>query len=400
MKEMIKTAGQTAMESGKEVNNTSSVESFNNKETMTTESHTTALIKYNVVEQARIVLEEKKKFLVDNANADKNIIKSAQVNINKAEKEYAEALKSVKLPITHVEVWEVKESTTDCEIISKKKSEIIIAVSSYNMATTKANTELEKQPLFVTEAGLFYQENIELKDLNGNAVPKGTPNVYVPVDNANQYWQWQAYHEANINSIIKDEQSLTIENVRIKKFESLQEFAQYRGINNVLSRGFNGLEKAGNAALATQNEFYQKVFEVAIELKASISTIVKYYYHGKLLKGKVWNNAMLGVVLDNFQYDLNVGDQIIKTLQDKAFNSKTIKERYMIDAITQLANYTQQEATEKIGIDETLKVIQSLSKDDVKFLEAVPLDKVNEIYSALLTQYLKNQGILKSEATA
>lgn len=72
----------------------------------------------------------------------------------------------------------------------------------------------------------------------------------------------------------------------------------------------------------------------------------------------------------------------------------------MIDAITQFANYTPQGATEKIGIDETLKVIQSLSKDDVKFLEAVPLDKVNEIYSALLTQYLKNQGILKSEATA
>ena len=46
MKEMIKTAGQTAMESGKEVNNTSSVESFNNKETMTTESHTTAPVSY------------------------------------------------------------------------------------------------------------------------------------------------------------------------------------------------------------------------------------------------------------------------------------------------------------------------------------------------------------------
>ncbi|WP_291581149.1 hypothetical protein [Bacteroides sp.] len=410
MEEMIKTAGQTAMESGKEVNNTSSVESFNNKETMTTENQTTALIKYNAVEQAQMALEEKKRFLADNANADKNIIKSAQVNINKAEKEYAEALKSVKLPITHVEVWEVKESTADCEIISKKKSEIIIAVSNYNMATTKANTELgkeliqedkfEKQPLFVTEAELFYKVNIELKDLNGNTIPKDTPNVYVPVDNANQYWQWQAYHEANINSIVKDEQPLTIENVRIKKFESLQEFAQYRGINNVLSRGFNGLEKAGNAALATQNEFYQKVFEVAIELNASISTIVKYYYHGKLLKGKVWNNAMLGVVVDNFQYDLNVGDKIIKTLQDKAFKSKTIKERYMIDAITQFANYTPQGATEKIGIDETLKVIQSLSKEDVRFIEVIPLDKVNEIYSVLLTQYLKNQGILKSEATA
>ena len=377
-----------------------------NKDKMEKENQSTELIKNDAVELARITLEEKKKFLADNANADKNIIKSAQVNISKAEKEYTKAMKSVTLPTIHVELWKVKESTDECEVISKMKTEIIIANSEYSMATTKVNTELgkeliqdggfEKEPIYVTHAQLFYDAGIELKDLNGNVIPKDTPNVYVSVDKANQYWQWQAYHEASIDSIVKDGQPLTVENVRVKEFSTLQEFAQYRGVNNVLSRGFNGLEKAGNAALATQDEFYQKIFKVSTELKANVSVVTKYYNHGKLLGGKVWNSAMLGVVIDNLQYDLSVGDKIIKTLQDKAFKSKTIKERYMIDAITQLANYTPQGATDKIVIDETLKVIQSLSKEDIRFLEAVTSDKVNEIYSRLLTQYLHNHEMIKN----
>lgn len=383
---------------------------FNNTDNMVNNNQSTELIKYDAVEQARIVLEEKKKFLAENANADKNIVKSAKINVSKAEKEYAGALKSVKLPTTRVELWEVKESTDECEVISKKKTEIIIANSDYNMTTTKTNTELgkeliqddkfEKEPIYITHAKLFYDAGIELKDLNGNVIPKGTPNVYVSVDKANQYWQWQAYHEANIDCIVKYEQPLIIENARVKEFKSLQEFAQYRGVNNVLSRGFNGLEKAGNAAMATQNEFYQKIFEVAKKLGTNISVVTKYYNSGKLLGGKVWNSAMLGVVIESLQYDLSVGDNIIKTLQDKHFKDKMIKERYTIDAITKLADYTPQGATEKIGIDETLKVIQSLSKDTITYLEAVSLDKVNEIYSALLTQYLKSHGVINNEQVA
>ena len=110
--------------------------------------------------------------------------------------------------------------------------------------------------------------------------------------NFSEYWDaeelkihttWASYHEHNLNAIVKDDTKLTIENVRIKKFDSLQEFGKYRGVNNVLSRGFNGLEKAGNAALATQQEFFNRVFQKALELKANISVITKYYNFGKTL---------------------------------------------------------------------------------------------------------------------
>lgn len=264
-----------------------------------------------------------------------------------------------------------------------------------------ANDKLEKAPLFVTDANLFYEADIQLKDLNGNIVEKGTPNVYVPVDTANGYWQWATYHEYNLNAIIKEEEPLTIENVRIKEFASLQEFALYRGVNNVLSRGFNGLEQAGNAALATQHEFFNKVFQKAGELKANISVVTKYYNLGKTLKSKVWNSATLGVVVENFpEYDLTIGDKIITTLTDKGFTSKAIKSRYVIDAVSKLANHTPEGQKQKIGMDEIIDVLNSLSEVEVKGICEITLNQVEDIYYALRKRYMEKHNAKNEEQAA
>lgn len=371
----------------------------------------TAVMKLQAVEEARKNLMEKRLFLANNADTEANIKRSAETNVRKAEREYFEALKNVEMPTTQVEFWQVTDETAERMTITKQKAEIIIATSDYSMAVAKTNVEmgkelitndkLEKAPLFVTEAKLFYEAGIMLKDLNGNIVAKDTPNVYVPVDTANGYWQWATYHEYNLNAIIKEEEPLTIENVRIKEFASLQEFALYRGVNNVLSRGFNGLEKAGNAALATQHEFFTKVFQKAGELKANISVVTKYYNLGKTIKPKVWNSATLGVIVEKFpEYDLEIGDRIITTLKEKNFDSKIIKKRYMIDAITKLANCTPQGKEKKIGIDEVLAVLSSLNGEKVKYLCVITSNQVDDIYTALFTQYLENHGAKIDEQAA
>lgn len=269
------------------------VESLNQKENMEEVRMTSAEVKMQAVEEAREKLAKAKSVLEANNDAEANIKKSAEVNIKKAEKTYLDALRNVEKPTTQVEFWEVAEESEEKMSITKRKEEIIIATSDYSMAVAKTNIELGKQlitndkleklPLFVTDAKLFYDADIQLKDLNGNMVEKGTPNVYVPIDTANGHWIWATYHEYNLNAIIKEGTPLTIENVVIKEFTSVQEFAQYRGVNNVLSRGFNGLEKAGNAALATQHEFFQKVFQKAFELKTNVSVVTKYYNLGKTL---------------------------------------------------------------------------------------------------------------------
>lgn len=391
-----------------QVVNASEVNPFNNNEDM---KQVDVAMKQQAVEEASKNLAEKKQFLADNADAEANIKRSAETNVRKAEREYLEALKKVEMPTTQVEFWQVTDETAERMTITKQKAGIIIATSDYSMAVTKTNVELgkeliandklEKAPLFVTDANLFYEADIQLKDLNGNIVEKGTPNVYVPVDTANGYWQWATYHEYNLNAIIKEEEPLTIENVRIKEFASLQEFALYRGVNNVLSRGFNGLEKAGNAALATQHEFFNKVFQKAGELKANISVVTKYYNLGKTLKSKVWNSATLGVVVENFpEYDLTIGDKIITTLTDKGFTSKAIKSRYVIDAVSKLANHTPEGQKQKIGMDEIIDVLNSLSEVEVKGICEITLNQVEDIYYALRKRYMKKHNAKNEEQAA
>ena len=389
-------------------NKMNEVKPFNNNEDM---EQVDAAMKQQAVEEARRKLAEKKQFLADNTDAEANIKRSAETNVRKAEREYLEALKKVEMPTTQVEFWQVTDETAERMTITKQKAEIIIATSDYSMAVAKTNVELgkelitngklEKAPLFVTDANLFYEADIQLKDLNGNIVEKGTPNVYVPVDTANGYWQWATYHDYNLNAIIKEEEPLTIENVRIKEFASLQEFALYRGVNNVLSRGFNGLEKAGNAALATQHEFFNKVFQKAIELKANISVVTKYYNLGKTLKPKVWNSATLGVVTENFLgYDLETGDKIIATLIDKGFTSKAIKSRYLIDAIAKLANHAPAEQKQKIGMDEIIAVLNSLSEVDVKGICEITSNQVEDTYYILRGQYMEKHKANEEEQAA
>lgn len=387
------------------------VESLNQNKIMEEVKMTSAEVKMQAVEEARQNLMKAKNVLEANKDAEANIKKSAQVNVGKAETAYLEALKKVELPTSTIEVWNEVTNTAEQIIFTKEQKEIIIATSVYSMAVSKVNIEcgkelitnkdLEKVPLYITGATLFYNADIELKDLNGNTVPKGTPNVYVPVDTANGYWQWASYHEHNLNAIVKDETKLIIENVRIKEFASLQEFGKYRGVNNVLSRGFNGLEKAGNAALATQQEFFNKVFQKALELKANVSVITKYYNFGKTLSLKVWNSAMQGVCETKLaEYDLTVGDTIIKTLSDMKIAKDTIRHRYMIDAITQVITYAPNGGDKKIGLNETLNTIKTLNENSIKIINKVTSDHVQIIYSEILTQYLKNHGVIKEEQAA
>ena len=118
------------------------VETLKNSDNM--ENQTGTLSKNEVLENARKILMEKRQYLSDNADADINIVKAAKTNVAKAEKDYMVALHDVELPTISVEFWQVEESTEEKEVISKRKEDIIIAMSDYNMTVTKVNVELGK----------------------------------------------------------------------------------------------------------------------------------------------------------------------------------------------------------------------------------------------------------------
>lgn len=364
-----------------------------------------ASLKSAIAKVAHEKVQEKREFLhgVEDGD-DKNVYKAAIRSLQQAEKEYADAQRGIEFPTSIVEIWDSKESTENQETFSKRKEEIILATSIYSMEPSKASVSFgerlledplwEKASLFITSAKPFYEEEVELRDLNNNVIPKGTPNVFVPLYDPKSYWIWQAYHEVNIENKVFDKELDFIPNVRIKEFDSLHEYARYTGVNTVISRGMSGIEKAGISALATQDEFFIKVFEKTKELNANISVVTKYYKEGKTLPMKVWNNATLGQIDADFQYDLTYGDRIIETLQKKEFRPQAIRERYLIDAFTKLRNLKPMGEGKEIGFEDALKTLETLSTTAVEYIQKVEDDKVNEIYSVLLEQYLRNNGKL------
>lgn len=347
-----------------------------------------------MAQEAKGYLQEKKQFLSENSKAEEGVIKAATSAVRKAEKAYVNALRKVKLPTFTIEVCEVETSNEEKEVYTKTKKDVIIGKSTYNMHTTKtaaslganllSDSKLENIPLYVTPAKLFYDDNVELKDLNGNIIPPNTENVYVPLDMSDTYWRWEAYHSLNIEKEIAETEKTIVSNVRIKEFDTLQDYAKYTGVNIILSRGMNGIEKAGIAALATLDEFFEKVFSTAKEMNANISVVTKYYNLGKTLSSKTWNSAMLGNKDESFEYDLSIGDRIIETVKSVGFGKQFMKERYLIDAFTKLHNHKPLYEEERLGIEKSLEILSELKEEDIKKIQLITENKVDDIYGFLV----------------
>lgn len=351
----------------------------------------------NEIEKLKADLQAKRKELLNVGEKPANIRKAMEVNVRKAERALKECLAKQILPTLPVEFWKQEQSNSKETVYSKEVQDVIIGVSVYNMEVTKVSIEkgkdllidkwLEKDPLYVVPSKLFYDNEIELKDLNGNVIPKGTENVYVSLDNAKDFWKFRAYLSSNIDAFIEDGQSTTVPNVQVREFTALKDYAQYTGVNNILSRAMNGIEKAGIAALATQNEFFKKVFEVSKRRNMPISTVTKYYNTGKTFPSKIWNDAMLGNTPEKFNYDLTCGDTILDVLAEKGFSESVQKERYMIDALMNLCCHIEPSTKEKVGFDMALAALQALNSMEVEFINKTKEDKLNTIYSMLFEEY-------------
>ncbi len=156
-------------------------------------------------------------------------------------------------------------------IVDGKEEVIIPAFTDYSMEQPKKKGELlkladENKRLDVmfhfADPTVFYKEGYTLFDRNGEAIAKGTPNVYVVCDTADSYWR-----------IFLDK---VLTNVQLHTFESVQEYAQTIGNTMLLSRGLNNVEKIGYAALATGNEAYKAVYEFSKKNNVPMNTAQLY----------------------------------------------------------------------------------------------------------------------------
>lgn len=149
---------------------------------------------------------------------------------------------------------------------------IILGYSIYNMERPKDKlgliSLLDKEKVLdvifhLADADIFWKEGIELKDANGNTIPEGTPNVYVPCDTADTYWRFEV-----------DE---ILEHVEVHKFVSLQEYGQAIGNTTLYSRKPNNVESLGFAAIASKNQTYNSIYNFAKRHGIPMNTAMSFF---------------------------------------------------------------------------------------------------------------------------
>ena len=157
-------------------------------------------------------------------------------------------------------------------LIQGEEQEIILARHKYSMEELKSSQMkqlelIDKSKMLdviyhLATAEIFYEAGIELKDYDGNEIPAGTPNVYVPVETADTFYRF------TIDEVLKT--------VEVHTFASVQEFAEATGTTTLFSRGLSSKEKTGVAALATNDDVCNAIYDLAVEKNMPASTAQLY----------------------------------------------------------------------------------------------------------------------------
>ena len=280
-----------------------------------------------------MILKEIADFVMFDFNAMKEAKAKENIDTN-------ELPTTVRTTIGDTEV-EFTPAFTDYSMEHPKKKETLLK-------NADADKRMEVIFHFATPE-VFWNEDVNLFDRNGNAIPKDTPNVLVACDMADTYWR-----------IFLDD---VLTYVQIHQFESVQEYAQVIGNSVLLSRGLSNVEKVGYAALATGNEAYREVFSFAKRNNVPMNTAQLYL--DLQLKPVTTNLMLLGKEPKTVPTLGRTPDfaQALYEQNEKTFSRGGATKRYAIRVENNILK------NQKYSFDELMEALKTIPADEIAMTE-------------------------------
>lgn len=239
--------------------------------------------------------------------------------------------------------------------INGEVQDIILARHKYSMEGLKTSQQkqlelIDKSKMLgvifhLATAEVFYEAGIELRDLDNNEIPAGTQNVFVPVETADTFYRF------TIDEVL--------ENVEVHTFANVQEFAEVTGTTTLFSRGLTSKEKIGVAALATNDEVCNAIFDLAIEGNMPASTAQLYL--DVQVKGVTTAMMTTGYKPKDLS-GLGRSYEEAKTLFERVstvFGVNEAKKRYTIRAINYMVK------AEGISLEQIHNALETIPANDV-----------------------------------
>lgn len=265
--------------------------------------------------------------------------------------------------------------------IQGEVQDIILARHKYSMEGLKASQQkqlelIDKSKMLgvifhLATAEVFYEAGIELRDLDNNEIPAGTENVFVPVETADTFYRF------TIDDVL--------ENVEVHTFANVQEFAEVTGTTTLFSRGLTSKEKIGVAALATNDEVCNAIFDLALEGNMPASTAQLYL--GVQVKGVTTAMMATGYKPKDIE-GLGRTYAEAKELFERVsavFGVNEAKKRYAVRAI----NYLQK--SEGISLEQIHNALETIPANEVAKAKLMACGEKETCISTVLILWIKSQ---------
>lgn len=265
--------------------------------------------------------------------------------------------------------------------IQGEVQDIILARHKYSMEGLKVSQQkqlelIDKSKMLgvifhLATAEVFYEAGIELRDLDNNEIPTGTQNVFVPVETADTFYRF------TIDDVL--------ENVEVHTFANVQEFAEVTGTTTLFSRGLTSKEKIGVAALATNDEVCNAIFDLALEGNMPASTAQLYL--GVQVKGVTTAMMATGYKPKDIE-GLGRTYAEAKELFERVsavFGVNEAKKRYAVRAI----NYLQK--SEGISLEHIHNALETIPANEVAKAKLMNCGEKETCIVTVLLIWIKSQ---------
>lgn len=265
--------------------------------------------------------------------------------------------------------------------IQGEVQDIILARHKYSMEGLKASQQkqlelIDKSKMLgvifhLATAEVFYEAGIELRDLDNNEIPAGTENVFVPVETADTFYRF------TIDDVL--------ENVEVHTFANVQEFAEVTGTTTLFSRGLTSKEKIGVAALATNDEVCNAIFDLALEGNMPASTAQLYL--GVQVKGVTTAMMATGYKpkdIEGLGRTYAEAKELFEIVS-AVFGVNEAKKRYAVRAI----NYLQK--SEGISLEQIHNALETIPANEVAKAKLMACGEKETCISTVLILWIKSQ---------
>lgn len=265
--------------------------------------------------------------------------------------------------------------------INGEMQDIILARHKYSMEGLKASQQkqldlIDKSKMLdvifhVSTADIFFEAGIELKDYEGNEIPAGTPNVFVPIETADTFYRF------TMDDVLKA--------VEVHTFKNVQEFAEATGTTTIFSRGLTSKEKIGVAALATNDEVCNAIYNLALEANMPASTAQLYL--DVQVKGVTTSMMTTGYKPKDLA-GLGRSYAEAKELHEKVssiFGVNEAKKRYVVRAINYMVK------SEGVTLEQVHFALETIPANDVAKAKLMNCGEKETCIATVLLLWIRSQ---------